>query len=97
MIEIALFWIAFNPIQVLCGFVHLGSLNDCVFFLIAMLTLIDDDWARSPFWNALLTTIAAYLDPRLLLLQIPITVIQARYQVVKVSEMMSPDGKEPNV
>lgn len=68
MIGIALFCIAFNPIQVVCGFVHLGSLNDCIFYLIVMLTLIDDDWARSPLLNTLLTTSAAYLDPRLLLL-----------------------------
>ena len=79
LVNFALVSIAFNPIQVLCGFAYLGSFNDAIFYLIVMLTLIDDDWARSCSLNALFLAIAAYFDPRLLLLQIPITVIQTRY------------------
>jgi len=74
-------WIAFNPIQILCGFAHLGSLNDSLFYLIVMLPLIDDDWTRSFILNSVLTAVAAYFDPRILLLQIPIMVIYSRYQV----------------
>ena len=75
MAGFALCWIAFNPIQILCGFAHLGSLSDCLFYLIIMLPLIDDEWTRSPIFNSVLSVVAAYFDPRILLLQIPIMVI----------------------
>jgi len=35
-------WILFNPIQVLGGFSHFGSLSDCLFYLIIMLPLLED-------------------------------------------------------
>ena len=68
-------WIAFNPIQVLCGFAHIGSLSDCLFYLIMMMPLIDADWANSPVFSSLLSVVAVYFDPRLLFLTVPIVII----------------------
>ena len=36
-------WIIINPIQVLGGFSHFGSMNDCIFYLIVMISILGDD------------------------------------------------------
>ena len=77
----ALCWIALNPIQLVGGFLHLGSMNDCLFYLVIMLSLLDDTQTRSKIVSSCLQVIASYFDPRLLCILIPITVIQSRYQV----------------
>jgi len=77
----ALFWIAVNPIQLIGGFSNLGSLNDSLFYILLLFPLLNDSQARKPSTNCILNAFASYFDPRLLMLLIPITVLQARFQV----------------
>ena len=64
----ALVWIIFNPIQLLDGFAHIGSLSDMLFYLIILLPLVEPSWLQSPVLNALLSAFAAYIDPRMALI-----------------------------
>ena len=72
-------WIVFNPLQVLGSFANFGSLSDCLFYVLIMLPMLEDEQTRYRSTTCILNVILSYFDPRLLLLLVPITVIQSRF------------------
>ena len=74
-------WIVFNPIALIGGFTNLGSLNDAIFYLVAIWPLLDEKSSRHPVIFAILNTMATYFDPRIIFLVMPLTVMQARYHL----------------
>ena len=78
---LALCWIVFNPISLVGGFTNLGALNDAIFYLVALWPLLDEGAIRHPAVMAILNTVAAYFDPRVIFLMIPLSVMQARYHI----------------
>ena len=74
-------WIVFNPISLIGGFTNLGSLNDAIFYFVAVWPLLDEKAFRHPIMMAVLNAVATYFDPRIIFLVVPLTVMQARYHL----------------
>ena len=74
-------WIIFNPIALIGGFTNLGSLNDAIFYLVAIWPLLDEKSSRHPVIFAILNAMATYFDPRIIFLMMPLSVMQSRYHL----------------
>ena len=74
-------WIIFNPFSLIGGFTNLGSLNDAIFYLVAIWPLLDEKSFRNPVIFAIINTMATYFDPRIIFLVMPLSVMQSRYHL----------------
>ena len=74
-------WIIFNPISLIGGFTNLGSLNDAIFYLVAIWPLLDEKSFRHPIIFAIVNAMATYFDPRIIFLVMPLSVMQSRYHL----------------
>ena len=74
-------WIIFNPFSMIGGFTNLGSLNDAIFYLVAIWPLLDEKSFRNPVIFAIINTMATYFDPRIIFLVMPLSVMQSRYHL----------------
>ena len=41
--NLAMYWIVFNPISLIGGFTYIGSFNDALFYICAILPILDED------------------------------------------------------
>lgn len=83
--NLALYFVIFNPISLLGGFLNLSAFNDFLWHLL-ILAPLTNSILNDRFILSILAVVVAYFSPGIIFCLIPLTVLQARLNV--------PDGQQ---